>query len=337
MSSKKISLVIPIGKFSFFVHACLQNIFETCRASESLDFVYLTSQDIAPELQNAFQDAAKDFSFRVVSAPFNSGSDHLQLLDWAVRNADLTDWIIVQHCDLFWREQNWLDRIFQEIDPAVTAICVPCPSRYRIGSSQIPIVGDFFGVYNRRRLIEQNLYFRWGTLGADVQVSEEVGEAIRSGLIRRDDNRPIRFGREWMDGSQAMGWELAVLGSEVKQVPLDFLHLTGFFRIAETIQRHNTTLRCDFQLDFDSYVLYSYLTSFCIERAEVEPVALPWHWTSHLTRLHGRDISEAQAAGKWLRGYSRAKEVVGMDAMGLERIYLNGTKYATRPRPVKLL
>lgn len=325
----KISLLVPIGRFSYFVHASLQNVFET--AGATLDFVFLTSQYVGPDIEVAFSDARKLYSFRVVSAPFDAGSNHLRLLDWAMREADLSEWVAVQHCDLFWRERGWLRRVLGETGPERVVVCPPYPSKYRLGSRNIPIVGDFFGAYNRRQVIDRGLFFRWGTLGREVAVSPEVAEAIRSGSICREDGRAIETGREWMDGSQAMGWEMAVHAPEsIRQVDLDFLHLTGFFRIAETIHRVGSTLQCNFPLALSSYALYSHLTSFCIERAEVQEVAVPWRLFERLARLYGRDVGETKPVGEWLRGYSTARQVVGLDDLGIERVDFNGEVFSTR-------
>src|SRR6266853_859232 len=98
----KLSLVIPIGRFSFFVHACLANVFETCGAPEVIDFVFLTARTVPPEIETAFKEAADNYRFRVIATPFDPSPNHLRLLDWAVRNSDLTDWFMVQHCDVFW-------------------------------------------------------------------------------------------------------------------------------------------------------------------------------------------------------------------------------------------
>ena len=90
-------------------------------------------------------------------------------------------------------------------------------------------------------------------------------------MLTRNDGRAIEIGKEFVDGSQAMAWELAVRCPEgMKQVHLGegFVHLTGFFRIAETIRREEVTLRCNFPLDVGAYAYYSYLSSFCIPRDE---------------------------------------------------------------------
>lgn len=96
----KLSLLVPVGKFSYFVRACLQNVFETCGTPDAVDFVFLTSNRILPQIEAALEEARQNYRFRVVAAPFDAGSDHLRLLDWAVRETDLTEWVAVQHCDL---------------------------------------------------------------------------------------------------------------------------------------------------------------------------------------------------------------------------------------------
>jgi hypothetical protein len=343
----KLSLLVPVGRFSYFVHACLQNVFETCGAPDDLDFVFLTSMTVEPAVQMAFAEAAKTHPFRVLTAPFDAGFDHLQLLDWAVRKTDLTEWFIVQHCDLFWQEHNWLPRIVQCVRPDLSLLCAPCPSRYNFRptpgapGTNIPIVGDFFGAYNRKQLLERNLSFKWGTLHTEVQVSQKVIEAAQKGLIYRDKGNPrIVPGKEFMDGSQAMAWELAVhdprgIGHVLS---LDsFHHLVAFFRIADSLSRAGNTLRCNFPIGLGSYAFYSYLTSFCIDREEVEPVAIPWSVFSHIARRHGVDVGVWRQLMEWLRGYSRAKQVIGLDRLGLEQVDFNGQLFQSQDQSILFL
>lgn len=328
----KLSLLVPIGRFSFFVHACLQNVLETCGAPEIIDFVFLTSCQITPEIETAFAEAHKNYPFRVIAAPFDAGSDHLRLLDWAIRNADLADWVVIQHCDLFWKEKNWLCRVLQEIQPELAVLCTPCPSSYFFQQTNINIVGDFFGVYNRQQLIERKLFFKWGVLGRDVPVSDKVVEAVQTGAICRKNGEKIFLGREYMDGSQAMALELAVHAPKaVKQITplLHFLHLTAFFRIADSVRREGGVLRCNFPIAMHAYAHYSYVTSFCIERIEAESVALPWLWFEYLTRTHGFKTTKEKMNGEWLRGYSTAKEVIGWNGLGVNRIDFNGESWKT--------
>jgi hypothetical protein len=365
--TQRISLLIPVGRFSYFVHACLQNVLETCGAPDALDFVFLTNRTVPTEISKAFEDASKTYPFRVIAAPLEVGSAHMHLLDWAMRYADLTEWVIIQHCDLFWQERNWLGRILGEIKPELTVLCPSCPSRDHFGSQNIPLVGDAFGVYNRSKLIEQNLWFRWGVLGHDVPVSLEVINAVQSGLIRRDGQpvsfgsvrprqpRPVSFGsvrprqprlrlrwrrppligKEWMDGSVAMSWELAVhdpQGVWHFRPPLNQFHLWSFFRFAERVRRKGNRFWCDVDWVYPYWLgWYSYVTSFCIERSEIEGATLPWAVYGRLAQLHGWPQEEPQKIGEWLRKYSVAHQVVGLDDLGIERVVFKGKVLAARP------
>lgn len=333
----RISLVIVIDLFSYFVHANLQNVFDTCGTPDDIDFVFLTPCVVHSEIERAFQEASKNHKFRVINTPFQPGPNHLRLLDWAIRHADLTDWVIVQHCDLFWQEPGWLSIILRELNDRLALLCVPCPSSYFIRpmldaqGTNINITGDFFGVYNRRYLIDHKLFFQCGTLGTYVGVSHEVAEAVRGGLIYRSDNNTIQFGQEYMDGSQAMAWELAVHDPDaVKQIDVKgLLHLTGFFRIAETIRREGRTLHIDFMLGMCNYAFYSYLTSFCIERSEVEQVVLPWRSFIVIAQQKGFDIRNCLRTGIWLRKYSRAQNVIGMNSTGVKQVILHRQTFST--------
>lgn len=336
----KISFVIPIGRFSYFVHACLQNVFETCGDPNALDFVFLTAQTIPDEISAAFELASRTFQFRVITAPYDPSPDHLRLLDWAMRHADLTDWVIVQHCDVFWREHNWLPRVRHQLNNSLVVVCPHAFSGYRFLSSldlcerDIPLVGDTFGVYRRRELAERNLFFRWGTLGTTVPVSEKVAEAVVRGRIRTAKGAPVEFDHQYMDGSQAMSWELAVRSPTAVRFirpPPRYEHLWSFFRIADTIRRDGTVLRCEAAAYMlGSLPYYSYLTSFCIERSEVESVALPWIWFHRLAPLYGISTMAAARIGDWLRGYSTARRVIGLDSLGFDQFIMNEVQVASR-------
>lgn len=336
----KFTLLIPVGRFSYFVHACVQNVFETCGDVENLDLVFLTSKTVTPAIEMAFAEQAEHYPFRVLAAPFEAGSNHLQLLDWAIREGDLTDWVIVQHSDLFWQRHNWLAQISESVRPELAVLCVPCKSRFCIkrpkqqSESNIPIVGDFFGVYNRKRLVEKDLRFTWGVLGEDVKVSYLVNDAIQRGIIYQCGNKNlVEVGKQFMDGSQAMAWELTLHDPESIGHVLSFewfYHVVAFFRIADSITRRGNTLRCDFPIDFFAYALYSYLTSFCIEREEVESVALPWSVFCGLARYYRQDVTAWEQIGEWLRTYSRAKHVIGMDDLGVDWVEFLGDRLPTR-------
>lgn len=336
----RISLVIPIGRFSFFVDACLRNVFETYGATEKVDFVFLTARTLESGIETRFREAALHYCFRVIRTPFEPGPNHLRLLDWAMRHADLTDWVIVQHCDLFWREHGWLERILEMTDDQATVFCNPCSSGFRIQvrglfMRPISLLGDFFGVYRRHELIRRGLFFQCGTLDRTVKVTEKLQRAIQAGWVRREsDGMPVELGKEYIDGSQAISWELA-LGDPraVKQVcpPLDFVHLWQFFRISEIIWRQGHCLGVKARyLMLRSLPYYSFLTSFCIERKEVEAVVLPWRLLERVAYLYGWDISEARKTGKWLQTYSVARDVIGTDDLGIEQLNLNGQFFSTR-------
>lgn len=329
-----LTILIPVGRFSYFVHACLKNVFDT--AGCNFDFVFITSKDVSPEIELAFQEAKKSYQFRVLSATFNSGSNHLRLLDWAVREADLSDWFVVQHCDLFWIEQGWLSRIVAKIRNNLTVICTPCRSKHYYCGSNIPVVGDFFGVYNRKELIKRNLFFNWGILGKGVTVSEKVIKAINTGLIWGKNNRKIEIGKEWMDGSQAMSWELVVHdSSQINKIQLNFIHLTGFFRISDSFWRKDNTIGCDLELGVDPLVNYSFLSSFCIERKEIEDLVLPWVVLEKIGKIYGNDFISFKENFDLLKSYSNAKNIVGYDDLGIDCVSYCNEKFYTRL--VKLL
>lgn len=310
--SNKISLVVPIGQFSYFVYACLRNVFETCGDPACLDFAFIIGRDVTPEVLHAFWVAKRlyPYPFRVIVAPFNAWPSHQKLLDWAIREANITDWVIFQHCDLFWTHNNWLRPLLGILDRGKAVMCMPWESPYCYRGDPVPLVGDFFGVYNRHQLIQRNCLFRWGVIGSDIPVSSNLVAAMN------DIHPRLQLGKSWVDGSIAMGLELMTDHQRpigyIVDPSVRFFHIGHFFR--DIGRRKGNYILCN---DFFSLVYFSYLSSFCIEKCEVEHIAIPWSVFNAHARLCGYNLTPYITMCKFLELYGIPKEVVGMDSMGL--------------------
>ena len=338
------SIVIPIGKFSFFVHANINNI-KKSTGRDDLDIVFLTSKDIEFNLQASLISAQQKHSnVRVLSAPFNSGSNHLKLLDWAITEPSLNEWMIAQHCDAFWMEDStWLSDSEAVMEkPGVVAASLP-NLQYALGMRQFPIVGDIFGVYKREELARRGLSFQWNNLSIHT-VSKKVMSLIEEGKLTRLNGKRFAEG-EFLDGSVAMSLEL--IAENPESIGMIFSHglqhLMAFFRIEESIRwdKENEHLfvdlpfleqfgGCQKQTWVDAFSKYSFLTSFMFDKREMDN-PLPWCLMEKISVMAEVDLGPGAMMCEWLREYAEPTEeenIIGMDDLGIKRIsFNNGNSY----------
>lgn len=286
-----LSILVPIARYPFFVHAVLGNVAETCGLPlDQIDFVFLTACNPPPYLTEAFKVAHKEHKFRVVQAPFEAPNNHLPLLDWAMHHADLQDWVLLQHCDLFWtKNTSWLPRILANLDDKHVAFNPPHSQPvFTYKDRGLVRMQDYLGVYNRKFFCEQDFSYQWGTLGGDLKLSEFVMQAVDSGDLKWKGVRPRKVFPsnrdmirkvDWMDGSVGIGLELGVRFPErIKQFRYEqHLHLWQLFKWGNRINRRGRTLRIKKDKSNKEYTLtyYSYLSSKYFDLAENHPV-LPW-------------------------------------------------------------
>jgi hypothetical protein len=315
---KKTSIIIPIGKFSFFSKACLENVIQTCGSPELIDIIFLGFNEIDPKIKLQIK---KQKNSRLILSPFNESSNHLKLLDWSVRNVDKSNWFITQHCDLFWEKNNWLKLFRKEMNLKNYIICPNNLSYYTYKDIRMNTVGDFLGAYNRSYLINENLFFNWGKLGKEVFVSPEVQKAINKKLIFNLKNQDFVKEEEWMDGSQAIMWESYVKNYEkIKILNIEnyFNHLLSIFRISEMIKWNDDKIEIDYNwalfgsdLWIKIFTSYSYLTSFLFCESEVDGISLPWEIFMKVVKIYNFDISNHLNQLKKLDIYKSSEKVIG--------------------------
>lgn len=339
---QKYSIVIPIGEFSFFVFACLKNIFATAGVPQKyLDVVFITSAQPKSYITEAFEIAKKQYQFRVITTPFDAGVEHQLLLDYALKDETLTEVIIVQHCDLFWQKTGWLKIIQKKMQTKYWVGCVPLYLQHYIDNKPIVIVGDFFGVYRREKI--KQFSFRWGRLQTDIPMSNQLENAIKSGRIT-SKNKKVAI-NDWMDGSVALSLELMTQCPErilIMNLYPYFVHLMAFFRIQQAIHIKKKTLivQMPFANAFgiskqqwaNSFAHYSYFTSFIFDKQEVKQ-PLPWSLFEPIAATKQCDLKYAMDTCKWIAPYgSQATETIGMSDCGIHQMIFGDEILYNKPQ-----
>lgn len=344
----KISLLLPVYKYSFFPQACLKNVFETFGDTDKLDFVLLTNNNCSLDLPNT-----KEHPCRVLSAPFDCKGRHQLLLDWAFLNDDkLSKWVIIQHCDLFWTEKNWSEAIFETIEEHPNSIAIRSPhgeweaKKFELNNKTVPLLHDFAGVYNRHQVREKKLSFNCGVIGSEIPLSNAAMIAIKTKKLTwagtgrsksQPKSRNIVAGLDFLDGSESMAIECAVRFPElVENTKLPCFHVWQFFRISKKIHIVNDTLKVFFDfrgdlrnVDEKNLVLmlkkYSYISSFLIELEEIKDHVLPWSVIKSIKSI-SPDDSCVLDIEKHMSIYGSAKNVLGDGDMGIKKVQFNNLK-----------
>lgn len=331
-------IVIPVGRFSYFVRANVENILEFGNGS-SVEIIFLTSKDVEPYIQRALDEVMRDHRcVKVMRAPFNAGANHCLLLDWCMRQPELGEWIMTQHCDVFWTDKDWLN-IVEKAMKNKRASVISLPNyQFKISNRRMPVVGDSFGVYKKSVIIDNNYSFQWANYSSDT-FSPKTDAMIKSGMLRRINGDRFRIG-DFLDGSVIMSLEMiAENPNMIRTINVKgYNHLIAFFRIDSHIHIDGTTMRielpwrehfggCAPQVWVDAMARYSFMTSLVFNRSEVAN-PLPWSLLEEIARrdkvsLAGSSICE------WLRRYSRVAEgqTMGVDTAGIKSIEFTNRKF----------
>jgi hypothetical protein len=334
------SIVIPVGTFSFFIHANIENIYETTDPATPLDIIFVTSRDVEPHIQKHLDLAVKKYrEVRVLNAPFNSGSNHLELLDWAIRQP-LNQWMITQHSDVFWGKEGWLPAVEKEMKKDHAAICPP-NYQFTFNENRIPIIGDTFGAYRRKPIIKKDWSFQWNHY-SDESVSEKARALIDSGKIKRISGKKYTKG-DFLDGSVIMSLEMiAEDPNMIKTINVDGMnHLLAFFRICDSIKWNSIAGTLDISIPFlqefggctkelwiDAIARYSFLTSLIFDKSEVKN-PLPWSLLEKISADGGINLNGGSSVCEWVAKYSKVKkeDTIGMDTLGIKKINFTNKEY----------
>lgn len=325
-----ISHVIPIGgACAYFVHTNLANIAETCGVDlGDFDLVFLTGKTISPQLQKAYKEASEKYKFRVVQAPFECDLN-MSLVDWAMRNADLQDWVSLQHIDTFWRPNSipWLKTIIDTVEenPNNIAISGYNCSHNLFNGREITGMTDFCGAYNRNQLIDKNLKFIWGRID-ELNISAKTKFLIQD---KRFTNRQLDS-IKWLDGGELITLEIAAkyskLVSKIELLP-HLIHPWSLVRplLTSTIKNnkiHFTWLsKSDFSVLKFNWAVMS-LVSSCYFDVNNNKNILPWKFFSKYTGFTIQEMMKSDLF-KVMSRYERPhkKNVIGLqNDMGIKNI-----------------
>ena len=249
----KISLIIPIGIFPFFVNANIKNIQETCGLPlEKFDLIFLVEKN-----NKVFMsvDIRGFNNFKVIESP-NIGGEHLKILDWFIYSELVnTDWVIIQHSDVFWHNKAWLieilDIIHRETNIAtITAYPKNGNLFYSIKGKEVLTLHDIFAVYKRSEFINRNLTLKRGRLLKDVMLSPKLINLIKNKDIIKTKNSNkeiVTKGYTWLDGSHAISLELAHCPKVIHKTNFSeyYHHFSSFFRLASLISYDDNILKID--------------------------------------------------------------------------------------------
>ena len=223
----------------------------------------------------------------------------MQLIDWAMRNGRLCDWVIFQHCDFFWEEKDWFPKIQKVINsnPKVLTIKDPWDSKHiYLDGEPIHCFHDHFAIYNRKMVVEQDLYFDWGVI-KHAKFSDKARKAIQESRFQWGPNHPnkqvsqghgdsnpeveaIMNESQGLDGSDAIAIETSLrFPDAIMTIPVKFTHYWEVFRYTEWSKLKGNVFSCNASFDEHSahfLVQHSAFTSFIFDFEEVKNCILPW-------------------------------------------------------------
>jgi hypothetical protein len=339
-----VSVLIPIGVFPFFVYANIANVIETC-GNKDIDFVFLTHKTIPDNLQKALD--AVPFQFRVLQAPFDSGYDQLKLLDWAFYYADLPEWVVVQHSDLFWHnfhdQKPWLTLLLETITnfPETMAVVYDDVDfifkRYDKGVS---ITSDSMIMLNKHKFVRAGLKFDWGNYqDNEVFLSDAVVNEIKSGIVQwygvstrgNNINCDINLSDFWLDGGEAIALEMAVRFPNQIQtlgcLKFQFEHLWSFYRFASNLRREGEILYLDAK--FDDWVgiasIYAYMICLLFDKNDIIDKPFTVSLLTKIINIYKYDLRAYVMKGKELAfhldRYRTTNNLIGVnDLCGIKRM-----------------
>lgn len=273
MNSVKISLIVPIGgNCPYFVGTNLLNVVETCGLSlEEFDFIFLTGKYIKPQLQEAFCEYSKTHTFKVVQCPFASNW-HLNMLDWVFYNVDLGDWVFLQHMDTFWKPDciPWLSATKSIIENHPELLFITTSDCHVHLLDEVPHqeLNDYVGAFNQKEIVKRNLKFKSGHL-CKLNLSDKLMKYINEGRFLTKKHKPVK----WLDGSSAMGMEVAIHWPESLRI-YDYgsclIHPWDFIRPLFQTRQHGKNLyigrtKYNFFERLENEAIISFITSTCIE------------------------------------------------------------------------
>lgn len=328
-----ISLLLPVGDYSFFVRACIGNIFETCGAEHDLDLVLLLSQSTPDHVYQQIEVEQLTYNFRVLTAPFKTRL-HLDLLNWAIHNdTDMQDWFMVQHSDLMWTKNGWLKLVQKAVETHSNDICVSCTSinasAYTLDNNVTLPQHDYVGIFHRERLVENKFNFMWGSL-PKLKPSPTLLEVLSQNRIAYKNTGVIIDQKAWVDGTKLIQLEMCVRFPERQHhIPLMpfFFHPWEVFRVLFCTKIKNDHLVINFGKNAreNNHAMHciadaSYVSSMLLDRDEItDPI--PWLAFRYLEKSNNKYWDKCKWRFEKFQKYANPDNIIGSDdALGLNYI-----------------
>jgi hypothetical protein len=229
-----LSIIVPVGVFSNIPIICQSNIDQYF--GHNVDLIFLVHRNT----DTATLKAIKKTRARILVCPFENGSDHCKLLDWAMYYGDLKDWVLIQHADLFWQGKNFLSN-FEIIKNDKDFFIISKYKKFNFfifDKKEYPLLDDVATLFRRDKFIEHKLSLRSGIVNR-LDLSSLALDFITKGKIKTRiyEKEKILSLDSWLDGGHSLTIELLsrnLFDNVVFLDSINFWHPSQFFRIHET-------------------------------------------------------------------------------------------------------
>lgn len=290
-----IDILIPIGEFPLFPLLNILNIKETI-GIEKYKINFLISE-ITPRIKNEFEKYKYDFNL----IEFNVGKDrgsHLKLLDFAFRNLKLSDWVYVQHSDMFWESKNWFQFFSNLITSDVVAITPSYCSKtikfkeikYSLNEKPLIRTHDFCGLYKKDFILDNNLTFSDGIVS---DFNDKYKSIFLNSIKTIKNNQYLKLD-SYLDGSDYIGLFIQQSKYKIKQIEnrLEYYHCWDLFGIPWCMSKCDNVINIERKFDkaIRSIESYSYLSSFLFDYDAWKDKVLPWFVVKQIMNVSKNDF-----------------------------------------------
>lgn len=283
-----ISILIPIGDVPFFPEALIKNIKETIGISNYK--IHFLISNPSNRILEELSSISEEFYVHIKNLSSFTKGIHLNLLDWAMYNLPLSEWVYVQHADMFWKTNNWF-YIFQKYMKNFVAIMPPYNNscfnykhyKFKFKGENVIRCHDFSGMYHKPSFVENNLNFFWS------RVKNCGKKVILQNLQNFELIQELRVLNEndFLDGSDLISLYYRYLGKNVCEIKenIDYYHCWGLFGLAWNMNKENNAVYINetFKNSLIGMKSYSWISSFCFNYDIWEDRVFPWFITKQIT------------------------------------------------------
>jgi hypothetical protein len=283
----KLTILIPLPQLPFLFKAIVENIKETIGISD-YKIIFLVTK-----IEKRFYEETKNFDeviFFEINLNFKCKGVHLRLLDYAFEHLNLTEWVYVQHADMFWITKNWFNLFYKHASHAVAIMPSYYTSdymhkhyKYTINNNKIIRCHDFCGLYHRPTIIENKLKFWWTEVkDCNQQIIFDNLKNIK--II--NPNKKLEL-NDFLDGSDLISLYFACknknLVVEVND-PLEYYHCWDLFGVSWSMCKKNNQLIIN--RTFENSILglesYSWISSFYFDYNIWQDKIFSWNSLSQI-------------------------------------------------------